>query len=88
VLPLEVLIAVIAFAVVFAITRLISAGSLIAAGTLPLSLIVEKYAFDKTVDPVLFGFTVVIVATIFYAHRNNIQRLVRGEENKFKRVEK
>jgi len=88
VIPLEAMIALVVFAVVFAITRYISAGSMIAAATLPLSLIVEKYGFHRNVDGVLFGFTVLIVAVIFYAHRQNIRRILKGEENAFKRVER
>jgi glycerol-3-phosphate acyltransferase PlsY len=82
------LIAIVVFAIVFGITRYISAGSMIAAATLPVSLIVEKYGFHKAVDGVLFVFTIVMVVVIFYAHRENIRRLLKGEEHAFKRVER
>jgi glycerol-3-phosphate acyltransferase PlsY len=87
-LPLEATIAIVTFAIVFALTRYISAGSMIAAATLPLSLVVEKYGFHRHVDNVLFGFTVLIAVVIFYSHRGNIRRILNGEEHAFKRVDR
>jgi glycerol-3-phosphate acyltransferase PlsY len=86
-LPVEVAVAVAVFGVVFFVTRYISAGSLIASASLPITLLVEKYALGKQVDSTLLFFTFALFAVIAYAHRQNIIRLVRGKENKFKRVD-
>ncbi len=86
-LPIEVAVAVAVFGVVFFTTRYISAGSLIASASLPVTLLVEKFALGQQVDSTLLLFTFALFVVIAYAHRENIVRLVHGEENKFKRVD-
>lgn len=86
-LPFEVGVAIAVFGVVFFITRYISAGSLMAAASLTVTLLVEKYALGQQIDSTLLIFTFVLFVVIAYAHRQNIVRLIRGEENKFKRVD-
>jgi glycerol-3-phosphate acyltransferase PlsY len=85
--PIEVAIAVAVFVIVFALFRYISAGSLAATTSLPVILIVEKFALNREIDTALLALTIVIAAVIIFAHRSNIRRLMRGEENKFSRVE-
>jgi len=85
-LPIEVGIAFLSFLIVFAITRYISAGSLIAATVLLAVVVVERFGLGKDIDSSTVIFVAVIVVIIFIAHRSNIKRLVKGEENKFKRV--
>ncbi|MFH1893343.1 MAG: glycerol-3-phosphate 1-O-acyltransferase PlsY [Candidatus Zixiibacteriota bacterium] len=85
-LPVEVAIAVAVFGVVFAVTRFISAGSLAGAASLPISVLTETYALGHKIEVELLIFTIILAIVIFYAHRDNIKRLVKGEENKFKRV--
>ncbi len=85
-LPIEVGLAFVAFSIVFGITRYISAGSLTGAVVLLLSVIVGKFALGTNVEYSTIVFVAVIVVIIFVAHRDNIRRLARGEENKFKRV--
>ena len=85
-MPIEVAVAVAVFGVVFFVTRYISAGSLIASASLPVILLVEKYALGRYIDSTLLLFSFALFAVIAYAHRQNIIRLVRGKENKFKRV--
>ncbi len=86
ILPLEVAVAVIVFGVVFFVTRYISAGSLMASASLPVTLLVEKYVLGHQIDSTLLIFSIALFAVIAYAHRQNIVRLIHGEENKFKRV--
>jgi len=85
-LPFAVAIAVVVFGVVFAATRFISAGSLAGAASLPIVVLTEKYVLGRNVEIELLIFTLILAIVIFYAHRDNIKRLVKGEENKFKRV--
>ena len=86
-MPLAVGIAVVVFAVIFAATKYISAGSLAGALILPVTLIIQRYVYDVQVDLGLIILALALCLVIFYAHRGNIVRLIRGEENKFKRVE-
>lgn len=60
-------------------TRMVSAGSLAAAVALPLALLVVPHKGGGT----LVLFTTALAAFVFWAHRSNIRRILRGEENRF-----
>jgi glycerol-3-phosphate acyltransferase PlsY len=60
-------------------TRIVSLGSLAAAVTLPLALAFVPHQGGS----VLVAFTVALAAFVFWAHRSNIRRLLKGEENRF-----
>lgn len=66
------------FAVVFLLSRYVSLGSLCAAIAFPLAVIVVYKEFSA----VKIGFAVVLCLLVFYTHRENIGRLLRGEENR------
>lgn len=69
--------AVAAFAVVVAFTRYVSLGSLVGAVVLPVAMVVQA----GTVTPLaIVG--AVIAAFVFWTHRANIGRLLRGEESR------
>jgi glycerol-3-phosphate acyltransferase PlsY len=82
-------IALVVFVIIVALTRYVSLGSLLAALTFLVVLILQKYVFDVFISNVLIYLSVVIVALIWYAHRSNIKRLLQGNENKieFKKSE-
>jgi acyl phosphate:glycerol-3-phosphate acyltransferase len=73
--PVPTLIAAIVFAIMFGITRISSVGSLSAAITLPLALLVWVGATSP-----LFLMSVAIMLLVIWTHRSNIARLRRGEE--------
>ena len=77
--PLALLAALGVFLIVSIPTRYVSLGSIAAAISFPLFLI---FVFYETSTPVL---VLGIFASIFivFTHRNNIERLLKGEENKF-----
>ncbi|MEW5724303.1 MAG: glycerol-3-phosphate acyltransferase, partial [Thermodesulfobacteriota bacterium] len=77
--PLSVLPAVVVFVAVTALTGYISAGSLSGAAVVPLA------ALCLSEPPRILVLTVVLAAVIFLRHRENIARLRRGEENKWRR---
>lgn len=81
-LPVEVLVALFIFIVVVALTRYVSLGSIIAAVSLPVTLLMRHYLFDKPIQFQLLVFSLFIPLLIIYTHRSNIQRLLAGEENK------
>jgi acyl phosphate:glycerol-3-phosphate acyltransferase len=61
------------------LTRIVSVASLAAAVALPLALIFLPHRGGTTI---LF-FTLALAAFVFWAHRSNIRRLLRGEEHRF-----
>ncbi|HMQ77000.1 MAG TPA: glycerol-3-phosphate 1-O-acyltransferase PlsY [Flavobacteriales bacterium] len=76
--PGAALLCVGAFALVFILSRYVSLGSMTAAVTYPLAVVL---VFHET-SPVKVGFAVVLCLMVLYTHRQNIGRLWRGEENR------
>jgi len=79
--PWGVLVALVAWLAVTFGTRIVSAGSLAAAVVLPLSLFFVPHKGGNT----LILFTGALAVFVFWAHRSNIKRLWKGEENRFGR---
>ncbi len=80
--PIPLLSALIFFIIIVSITRFVSLGSITAALMLLIVLSYQKFVAMLFVPDVLYYLTVVIVALIWYAHRENIKRLLKGEESK------
>lgn len=77
--PWAVLIAGVVWGVVVLLTRMVSLGSLTAAVVLPIAVFV-------TGEPRLeLWLSLGLAAFVIYAHRSNIRRLLRGEENRVTR---
>jgi glycerol-3-phosphate acyltransferase PlsY len=74
-LPIPFTVAVAVFLTVFAITKYVSLGSLIAVLTLAAS------SFVVSEPPPLRGAAVLVAIFVFWTHRSNIQRLLHGTEN-------
>lgn len=83
--PLATLCALVAFVVVVWLWRYVSLGSMAAALMLPLAVwsLSALGASDPAATPVLV-FAALGAALIIFMHRANIERLRRGEENKWK----
>lgn len=77
-MPRALLIALLVFAVVVGMARYMSAGSLTAALVLPAS---GGYFYGYG-HPVVIG-AFVLAAVVYWQHRENIIRLIRGEEEPF-----
>ena len=75
--PIPTLWAMGAFAIVVALTRYVSLGSLVAAAVLPTVLLLQS----RAVTP-LVGVSLVVAAFVFWTHRENVGRLRRGEERR------
>ena len=75
--PLVILIVVVVFIAVVGISRYVSLGSLIAAASMPLLLVI--IGSPKPVVLLSMAFALLI----FIKHKANIQRLLNGTENKF-----
>ena len=74
--PLQAIIAVILFAVIVAIFRYVSLGSMIAAVSIPILFSL----FESTIP--YAPLAVIIAVLIVLKHSDNIKRLVNGTENK------
>ena len=79
--PISLLIALLVFIVVVVITRYVSLGSIVAALSL-LAVNVISIFRQPHKDYALLILVVLIVAMIIYKHKENIARLIRGNENK------
>lgn len=74
--PWAVLIGFIVWGVTVTLTRIVSLASLLAAVVLPVAVFVTNE------PPIELGLAVGLSAFVIYAHRTNIQRLLRGEESR------
>ena len=68
------------FIVLVVITRYVSVGSMAAAIACPILAAFWFLVFDYA--PLAFIFCTIAGLTVFWAHRSNFMRLVRGEENR------
>lgn len=66
------------FALVFILTRFVSLSSLAAALAFPLAV----GLIWREPSPIKVGFAIVLCLLVIYTHRENIGRLLRGEENR------
>ena len=81
-IPQAVLFGLLVFIVVVALTKYVSLGSILASISVPITLVIQHFQFSKEIQIQLFIFSLFIPILIIYTHRNNIQRLIKGEENK------
>ena len=75
--PLLGLACLLAWLTVFALTRVSSLSALVASAAVPF--------FAAWLDEAGLGALIILVILIFWRHRTNIQRLVRGEEGGFRK---
>ncbi len=64
------------------VTRIVSLGSLVAALSLPVAVALTHPPGGDA----LLGFTVLLTAFVFWTHRSNLRRLLRGEEMRLGRA--
>jgi len=83
--PLPFLAALAAFALGILSTGIVSVGSLSAAVVFPLAALALRLAGNPVSDTLL-GFSFLLAPLIFWTHRKNIRRLIRGEENRFEKL--
>jgi glycerol-3-phosphate acyltransferase PlsY len=76
--PLSALICIVLFLIVFIVSNYVSLGAIAVSFAFP---IVVWWVTDNSSD-VLFIFSVILSLAVIAAHRKNIKRLIKGEENK------
>ena len=80
--PLLCMIALITFIIILTISKYVSLGSIIGATVALIYVVVSVLSsFGNSTSTDLL-FTLFIFCVIFYRHKENIQRLLKGEENK------
>jgi glycerol-3-phosphate acyltransferase PlsY len=79
--PWGVLVSLLVWMVVTFTSRMVALGSLAAALALPITLLFLPHDGGNA----LIGFTLGLTVFVFWAHRANVSRILRGEENKFGR---
>ena len=77
VFPVQALLAFAVFLILVAVTHYVSVGSIAAAITLPLLVVITHWQ-----EPSLWIITVCIGASVVWRHRANIKRLMNHTENK------
>lgn len=75
--PIPMAVALAVFIATFLLTRMVSAGSILAAIAIGIAV------FVVPTDPVVRGIAVVVALLVVFRHRDNIRRIVQGKENKF-----
>jgi acyl phosphate:glycerol-3-phosphate acyltransferase len=83
--PIAVALAGVIFVLIVGLTRYVSLGSIVAAATIPLFVLLQN-AFVAPVHDLAPLMTTAIAgaALIIFAHRENIRRLIQGTESRFK----
>ena len=77
VFPVQALLAFAVFLILVAVTHYVSVGSIAAAITLPLLIVITRFQ-----EPTLWIITVCIGVSVIWRHRANIKRLMTHTENK------
>ncbi|HEV8177696.1 MAG TPA: glycerol-3-phosphate 1-O-acyltransferase PlsY [Gemmatimonadales bacterium] len=79
--PLALIAVAVVWALLVRVTGYVSVASIAAAALLPLGV----YLLEDPTSPALLWIAAVIAAGVIILHRRNIQRLVKGTENRFGR---
>ena len=82
-MPLEVGLAIFLFIIVVAITRYVSLGSILGVLFIFCAQILQITYLGIVIPKPYIIMTILLVLMIVITHRQNIKRLLKGEENKF-----
>jgi glycerol-3-phosphate acyltransferase PlsY len=80
--PLPVLLSLITFILIVSKTRYVSLGSMVGASLLPVVIFIRKYFFNHQISDLIFILSIILALLIIIMHRENIKRLIAGNENK------
>lgn len=83
-ITIDMLFALIVFTITVTLSRYISLGSLTAAVSLPIILVIRENVFGVEIPgyQTILPFVIGLVLLVIYTHRKNIDRLIKGSENK------
>ncbi|MBI1939794.1 MAG: glycerol-3-phosphate 1-O-acyltransferase PlsY [Ignavibacteriales bacterium] len=90
IITIDMLLALIVFTLTVSLSRYISLGSLLAAVSVPLILIVRENLFGVDIPGyhTILPFVTALTLLVIYTHRKNIDRLIKGSESKISFVKK
>ena len=82
--PVEFVVAIAVFSLVFIAWRYVSLGSILATMAIPMSMFIRENLFHVDIPGyhTLVYFAIAVFLLITYTHRENIKRLLEGTENK------
>jgi glycerol-3-phosphate acyltransferase PlsY len=80
----DLLIGIGLFLIIVSISRYVSLGSMIGALSIPVTLMIRENVFGAHIQGywTLLPFLIVISLFVVFTHRKNIERLIKGTENK------
>jgi glycerol-3-phosphate acyltransferase PlsY len=78
--PTAVLVCLVAFVVIVGVTRYVSLGSIVGAAVFPIA---SWWLNSGTRDAAVMAFVVASALLIILRHKDNIRRLLAGNENRF-----
>lgn len=83
-ITIDMLLALAVFTLTVTLSRYISLGSMMAAVSLPIILVVRENIFGVEIPgyQTILPFVVGLVLLVLYTHRKNIDRLIKGSESK------
>ncbi|MGY8988818.1 MAG: glycerol-3-phosphate acyltransferase [Flavobacteriales bacterium] len=80
--PIAAISSIVVFVIVFLISKYVSLGSILASVAFP--VVVFFFLNEKDVNSFFEIFSVFVPILTLITHQKNIERLIRGEENKVK----
>lgn len=81
VFPAGVLMALLVFGIVFGISRIVSASSMSAGVFYLVSALAMRFYFGRDISDAVLAFAIFLPILLIYSHRENINRLIKGQEN-------
>ncbi len=86
--PVDVSIAAAAFILAVVFSGYVSLGSIVAAFSIPSSMLVRYNIFGANIEGyhLLIYFSLGLMLLVIYTHRANIKRLIKGTENRFSKL--
>lgn len=80
--PISISITLVVFLTILGISRYVSLASILASLIYPITLIIMRYVLGVPIDGSLIVITTFIALFIVFKHRDNIKRLLDGNENR------
>ncbi len=86
IVTVDMLLALVVFTIVVAVSKYISLGSLAAAFSVPIIMIIRENVFNVDISGyhTILPLTIFLAFLVMFTHKANIKRLLQGNENKIK----
>jgi len=86
IVTIDMLLGLVVFAIVVGISKYISLGSLAAAFSVPIIMIIRENVFGVDISGyhTILPLTIFLAFLVMFTHKANIKRILQGNENKIK----